>query len=78
MKKLVAPLFLSLSTAAFAQTPVAETTTLSPAEKSIAAARKEITNKPAQYAATIISRLRCRGAPAKRRTQFTTRRPKRR
>jgi tetratricopeptide (TPR) repeat protein len=50
MKKLVALLFLSLSTAAFAQTPVAETTTLSPAEKSIAAARKEITNKPAQYA----------------------------
>jgi tetratricopeptide (TPR) repeat protein len=50
MKKLVALLFLSLSTAAFAQTPVAETTTLSPAEKSIAAARKEITNKPAQHA----------------------------
>lgn len=50
MKKLVALFFLSLSTAAFAQTPVAETTTLSPAEKSIAAARKEITNKPAQHA----------------------------
>ena len=50
MKKLVALLFLSLSAVAFAQTPVAETTSLSPAEKSIAAARKEITNQPAQYA----------------------------
>jgi tetratricopeptide (TPR) repeat protein len=50
MKKLVALFFLSLSTAAFAQTPVAETTTLSPAVKSIAAARKEITHKPAQHA----------------------------
>jgi tetratricopeptide (TPR) repeat protein len=50
MKKLVALLWLSLSTVAFTQTPVAETPVLSPAEKSIAAAQKEIASKPAQYA----------------------------
>jgi len=50
MKKLVALLFVGLSAIAFAQTPVAETPSLSPAEKSIAAAKKEIVNKPAQYA----------------------------
>ncbi|HET6178439.1 MAG TPA: tetratricopeptide repeat protein [Candidatus Sulfotelmatobacter sp.] len=49
MKKLIALLALSLGAVAFAQTPVAETSALSPAEKSIAAARKEIANKPAQF-----------------------------
>lgn len=47
MKKLVALLLLSLAAAAFAQTPVAETS-LSPAEKSMAAAQKEIASKPVQ------------------------------
>jgi tetratricopeptide (TPR) repeat protein len=50
MKKLVALLFFTLSTVMFAQTLVAEMPSLSPAEKSIAAARREIANKPAQYA----------------------------
>src|SRR5882724_2831385 len=45
MKNFVALLLLSLSAVAFAQTP-----TLSPAEKSMAAAQKEIASKPAQYA----------------------------
>ena len=50
MKNIVALLLLSLSAVAFAQTPVAATSALSPAEKSMAAARKEIASKPAQYA----------------------------
>ena len=50
MKKLVALVLLSLGAVAFAQTPVAETLSLSPAEKSMAAAQKEIASKPAQYA----------------------------
>ena len=50
MKKLVALLWFSLSAVTFAQTPAPATTPLSPAEKSMAAARKEIANKPAQYA----------------------------
>jgi tetratricopeptide (TPR) repeat protein len=50
MKRLVALLLLCLGAVAFAQTPVAGTKSLSPAEKSMTAARKEIANKPAQYA----------------------------
>lgn len=50
MKKVVALLLLSLSAVGFAQTPVTEPPFLSPAEKSILAARKEVANKPAQYA----------------------------
>jgi tetratricopeptide (TPR) repeat protein len=49
MKKLVVFLWLSLGAVAFAQTPVATTAALSPAEKSMAAAQKEIAAKPAQY-----------------------------
>ena len=49
MKKLVALLILSLSAVAFAQTPVAAKSSLTPAEQSIAAARKEIAKKPAQF-----------------------------
>lgn len=49
MKKL-AILLLSLSAVAFAQAPAAAKPVLSPAEKSMAAARKEIDSKPAQYA----------------------------
>jgi tetratricopeptide (TPR) repeat protein len=48
MNNFVALVLLSLSAVAFAQTPVAAT--LSPAEKSMVAARKEIASKPAQYA----------------------------
>lgn len=50
MKRFVAFLLLSLSAVAFAQTPVAATAALSPAEKSMAAAQKEIASKPSQYA----------------------------
>ena len=49
MKKLIALLILSLSAVAFAQTPVAAKSSLTPAEQSIAAARKEIAKKPAQF-----------------------------
>jgi tetratricopeptide (TPR) repeat protein len=49
MKKLFALLILSLSAAAFAQTAVVEKTALSPAEQSIANARKEIARKPALF-----------------------------
>jgi tetratricopeptide (TPR) repeat protein len=49
MKNLMALLALSLSAVAFAQTPVAEKTSLSPAEQSIAAAQKEIAKKPGQF-----------------------------
>ncbi len=49
MKKLFALLILSLSAAAFAQTAVVEKTALSPAEQSIANARKEIAKKPALF-----------------------------
>ncbi len=49
MKKLMALLALSLTAVAFAQTPLAEKSSLSPAEQSIAAARKEIAKKPAQF-----------------------------
>ena len=49
MKNLIAILALSLSAVAFAQTPVAEKTSLTPAEQSIAAAKKEIAKKPAQF-----------------------------
>jgi tetratricopeptide (TPR) repeat protein len=50
MKRLIALFLLSLSAVAFAQTPVAATVALSPAEKSMAAAQKEIAAKPAHYA----------------------------
>jgi len=49
MKKLIALLALSLGAVGFAQTPVAETSPLSPAEKSMAAARLEIAHKPGQF-----------------------------
>src|SRR2546423_6001934 len=50
MKRIIATLLLSFSVVAFAQTPLASTAVLSPAEKSMAAAQKEIAGKPSQYA----------------------------
>lgn len=50
MKNAFAILILSLATLAAAQTPAAaDKSSVSPAEQGIAAARKEITKKPAQY-----------------------------
>jgi tetratricopeptide (TPR) repeat protein len=50
MKNFIAFLLLSLSAVALAQAPVATTAALSPAEKGIAAAQKEIASKPTHYA----------------------------
>jgi tetratricopeptide (TPR) repeat protein len=49
MKKLIALLALSFASVALAETPTAAPTSLTPAEQSIAAARKEIDKKPAQF-----------------------------
>jgi len=49
MKKQLAILILCLSTGAFAQTAIVEKTSLSPAEQSIANARKEVAKKPTQF-----------------------------
>jgi len=49
MKNLIALLALSFAAVALAQTPTAAPTSLTPAEQSIAAARKEIDKKPGQF-----------------------------
>ena len=49
MKKQLAILILCLSSGAFAQTAIVEKTSLSPAEQSIANARKEVAKKPTQF-----------------------------
>ena len=49
MKKLIALSLLTLATMVAAQTPAAEKSALSPAEQSIAAAKKEIERKPTQF-----------------------------
>ncbi len=50
MKKIIATLLLALSAVAFGQTSTTAMPVLSPAEKSMSAAQKEIASKPSQYA----------------------------
>src|SRR5690242_12152238 len=49
MKQIIAVLFLGLAVTTFAQTQVAEKSSLSPAQQSMATAQKEIAKKPALY-----------------------------
>ena len=59
MKSVIALLFLSFAAFAAAQTTATPTSTLSPAEQSMANARKEIAKKPRQFSMIMHKFFKC-------------------